>query len=448
MTISTTISDISYNGDGVTTIFAVPYVFFTNTEIQVISLVIATDVETVLTLTTDYTVAGGNGNTGTVTAVVPPPVGTTITIARMTARTQLADYTENDPFPAATHERALDRITAIVQEASAATDRALKVSVTSPITDLVLPSPDPDTILGWNGAGTGIENKNIPGGAAVYSSISTTRAGLAASEAATPDSLASFWQQGSDIVAAANLAKPADANLGGYHFVTGNTGISSLWTGEKDGMEVELRFTGTPLLTASANFIPPNANNYQVVAGDILRFRWENGGTRMRVVGGIRANGQALIAPTVTAPVFVGRYYAEYATNADLATIIPLDDTIPTSTEGTQILSIPVTTTTATQRVRLRVGGICAPLGNDVPIIALFRGTTCVQVTAGMRPFGVLYYSSIYAEFEEQPGAAGVYTYSVRVGASASTMRMNGTSSVRLFGGAAKTTLTIDVVEP
>jgi hypothetical protein len=144
------------------------------------------------------------------------------------------------------------------------------------------------------------------------------------------------------------------------------------------------------------------------------------------------------------------RYYDEYTTSTDLTTTVPLDDTVPTSSEGTQILSRSATTTTDTQRVRIRVNGMgeCASSGAAL-IMALFRGSTCVQV-ADFNVGAGLYVEErqLCLEYEEQPGAAGSYTYSVRVGASAGNCRMNGTSTARLFGGAAKTTMVIEVFEP
>ena len=131
MTISTTTSSISYSGNGVTTGFAVPFPFFASDELEVIERVTSTGVETVKTLTMHYTVAGGDGATGTVTMLTAPASGRTLTIRRNTDRTQETDYPENDPFPAASHERALDRLTAIVQEVERdQTGRALLVAKT------------------------------------------------------------------------------------------------------------------------------------------------------------------------------------------------------------------------------------------------------------------------------------------------------------------------------
>ncbi len=130
MTIATTASRVDYTGNGVTTAFPVPFVFFAASELRVIQRVIATGVETVLTLSTHYTVAGGNGASGTVTAVTAPPATVQWTILRNTARTQLTDFTVGDPLPADTLERGLDRITALVQENERDQARALRVAET------------------------------------------------------------------------------------------------------------------------------------------------------------------------------------------------------------------------------------------------------------------------------------------------------------------------------
>jgi len=141
MTVSTTTAKVSYFGDGTTVAFAVPFVFFGATELEVIERVVATGVETIKTLSTHYTVAGGNGSTGTVTAVAAPSATAQWTIRRKTARTQLTDYLSGDPFPADTHERALDRLTALLQEVEEATARALQFLVTDPASSIgALPS--------------------------------------------------------------------------------------------------------------------------------------------------------------------------------------------------------------------------------------------------------------------------------------------------------------------
>ena len=98
MTISTTTTKASYAGDGVTIAFAVPFVFFGADELEVIERTIATGAETAKALTTDYTVSGGNGATGTVTALAAPAASVEWHIRRATKKTQLVDYSDGLAF--------------------------------------------------------------------------------------------------------------------------------------------------------------------------------------------------------------------------------------------------------------------------------------------------------------------------------------------------------------
>jgi len=129
MTISTTDSRISYNGNGVTTFFSFPYRFLANGDLVVVE-VSSAGVETVKTLTTHYTIAGaGDDAGGSVTMLTAPASGTRLIIYRDTDIVQETDYISGDPFPAETHERALDRLTMITQEVGSEANRAIKVPV-------------------------------------------------------------------------------------------------------------------------------------------------------------------------------------------------------------------------------------------------------------------------------------------------------------------------------
>jgi hypothetical protein len=155
MTISTTTSRVDYTGDGSSTAFSVPFPFFDATELRVLERVIATGAETTLALSTNYTVSGGDGATGTVTALVAPAATKQWTILRNTRRTQEVDYLPNDSFPAETHERALDRLTAEIQENERDAARSLRIAETDAAGALTLPSSVDRAlrVLGFNAAG-------------------------------------------------------------------------------------------------------------------------------------------------------------------------------------------------------------------------------------------------------------------------------------------------------
>ena len=130
MTISTTLTRVGYTCDGATTVFNVTFPFFDSIDLEVIERVTATGVETVKVSDADYTVTGGGGATGTVVAAVAPLAGLEWHVRRATGRVQQTDYTANDPFPAETHETALDRLTAIAQELDEQGARALQFPAT------------------------------------------------------------------------------------------------------------------------------------------------------------------------------------------------------------------------------------------------------------------------------------------------------------------------------
>ena len=118
MSISTANSSISYVGNASTsTPYVVNFPFFDATDLKVFS-VDASGVSTLLVLSTNYTVTGGNGSTGSVTTTAAIPATSTVIIARSVPYTQLTSLTTGDRLPAASLERALDKLTMETQQLS------------------------------------------------------------------------------------------------------------------------------------------------------------------------------------------------------------------------------------------------------------------------------------------------------------------------------------------
>ena len=134
MTVSSTTTKNSYSGDGSTTTFAYAFKIFADADLTVI-LRSAAGTETVQTLTTHYTVTNaGSASGGNVVFGTAPASGVTVVIRRNMAQTQSTDYTANDPFPAESHEDALDRLTFIAQQQQEELDRSIKLSRTNTMT--------------------------------------------------------------------------------------------------------------------------------------------------------------------------------------------------------------------------------------------------------------------------------------------------------------------------
>lgn len=132
MTVSTDTNKVKFAGNGVTVAFSFPNKFFKDTDLEVRLRVDATEVETVQTLTTDYTVTGaGLDAGGTVTMVVAPATGESLIIRRILPLTQESDFVTQDPFPAEVVEEDHDRSVMLSQQLEEKQDRALRFQVGS-----------------------------------------------------------------------------------------------------------------------------------------------------------------------------------------------------------------------------------------------------------------------------------------------------------------------------
>lgn len=128
MTVSSTTNRKSFTGDGVTTAFGTsPVVFFDETELQVYLVTTVTGASTLQTLTTNYTVSGGAGTTGTITMLVAPASTETLVILRVLPFTQTDDFINNDINDAEVLEDRLDKLTMLTQQLDEVDARALKL---------------------------------------------------------------------------------------------------------------------------------------------------------------------------------------------------------------------------------------------------------------------------------------------------------------------------------
>lgn len=163
------------------------------------------------------------------------------------------------------------------------------------------------------------------------------------------------------------------------------------------------------------------------------------------------SGGWVLLNPT---PSLDGRnvVYGTDASYASFGSAIPFDDTVPQSTEGTEVLSLSITPRLSTSRVLVEYDSMVSLADVGYVIVALFRGTTCIQARAhwlddsdeGLRP--------LVMKVVDSPATTSSTTYSVRMGsfsAGGDFAYTNGTShgaavSGRIFGGVSKTTLYLE----
>lgn len=157
-----------YNGDGGTVAFSYNFLIDAEDELVVV-LASSIGVETVQTLTTDYTVSGvGNSAGGTVTFVTAPASGETVSIRRAVTQEQTTDLQNRGAVIPQTVEDRLDDLTKMVQDLQEQLDRAPLTKLTDNLTGLQIPTGSGNKAIGWNGAGDELVNLTPAGSGDIF----------------------------------------------------------------------------------------------------------------------------------------------------------------------------------------------------------------------------------------------------------------------------------------
>jgi hypothetical protein len=179
MTINTIYSPDQYSGNGSTTAFAYSFVCYDQDNLEVYLTDTSTNVDTLLTLTTDYTVSLDSDFVGgTVTLNVAPTNTQRVTIARNQPLLQGQDYRTAGRFPSEATERALDELTIITQDLKNESERTVRLPVTASTSATVeLPLPSAGKAFRWNAAGTALEEFTPTSSESAILDVFATQAG-------------------------------------------------------------------------------------------------------------------------------------------------------------------------------------------------------------------------------------------------------------------------------
>jgi len=131
-------------------------------------------------------------------------------------------------------------------------------------------------------------------------------------------------------------------------------------------------------------------------------------------------------------------------------TTIPLDDTVPQNTEGTEFMSLAITPKSATSKLIIQVILQVSVSATSWSYGALFQDSTANAIAAGLGfTDAATSGSSVVFTHYMTSGTTSATTFKVRAGPNgASTMTLNGASSARLFGGILASSITITEVVP
>lgn len=161
MTVSSTADRASFDGNGVTTVFPLPFRFLADSDIVASLIEDATESVTLLTLGVDYTLFGAGEPDGTdgnpvseLTMLTAPATGFTLTVVRQMQPTQETDFINQGRFFPEIHEKAFDKVTMLIQQAIGTANRALLIDALGqffdsrdlPIRNVGSPDQDTDAI--------------------------------------------------------------------------------------------------------------------------------------------------------------------------------------------------------------------------------------------------------------------------------------------------------------
>ena len=141
--------------------------------------------------------------------------------------------------------------------------------------------------------------------------------------------------------------------------------------------------------------------------------------------------------------------WAETSTTTNLTPgAIPLDDTIPQNTEGTEILTGSINLKSASSKVMAKFT-LCGVPSVAVAflILAAFRGANANAIAASITRESAEFHTYDLA-FIDSPATQGSVTYSIRLGMSSGDFTVNGSGGLRFLGGTLKTTLQLIEILP
>ena len=268
MTLSSTSSKVTYNGDGGTTVFSVSFIFWDNADIRVIHRD-ASAVETVWVEGTQYTLTGGNGATGTLTVkTVPtdytPASGTTLTIKDAQQELQGDSLPLSGAFPSTVVEQRLDKLTRLIQIHSEEIARSILLPESTLLSGLTIPEPGAGELVRWNAGGTDLETVAVGD---VSTAIDTLLTGLATNDFLRWDNAQSAWVNITPGATGLNLFQ--DATAGDARTELGLGTAATVNTGVSNGQVPLMDATGYPAADGSqitdivpdANKAPPEISN-------------------------------------------------------------------------------------------------------------------------------------------------------------------------------------------
>ena len=207
MTVTSTTTKNQYTGNGSLTTYAYGFKIFATSDLSVYVA------DVLQTLTTHYTVTNvGVESGGNVVFGTAPATGSNVTIIRSIPYTQATDYTAYDPFPAETHETALDKGVIQSLQLLEKSDRTVRMKPSFAGTEVLVDTPVAGRALKWNAGADGLENSTSD----IDAVVAATATSATASATSATASASSATASASSATASASSATAAAASYDSF----------------------------------------------------------------------------------------------------------------------------------------------------------------------------------------------------------------------------------------
>lgn len=281
MTVSSNISRVNYTGNGSVSNYSYTFKIFEAGDLLV-TVRNLDDVETTLTITTDYTVNGaGSASGGSIDLVNSSQAwltggnltsGYVLTIRRVLDVVQETDIRNQGPFFPATHEDQFDKDIMIAQQLSDEIDRSIKLSETTTGVNATLPAPSAGLAIGWNADEDGLENIADLGGVSISAFGESLIDDADASAALTTLGVSTY---------AKTILDDADAAAARSTLGLGNTAVTNVDNSTVEINAGTLRIKDLGVTTA------------KLAAGAVTAAKIEN---NVSLTGNVQAGGKFVVA--------------------------------------------------------------------------------------------------------------------------------------------------------
>lgn len=128
-------------------------------------------------------------------------------------------------------------------------------------------------------------------------------------------------------------------------------------------------------------------------------------------------------------------------------TLMPIDDTIPQNTEGTEFMTLAITPTSATNKLVIEVVAfVSSSVASCQMVVALFQDSTANALAVSDMTLSATATApaTIPLTHSMVSGTTSSTTFKIRIGTnSAGTTTFNGQAGTRLFGAITKSHITI-----